>query len=69
MTTKSFGWEVNGYERLPEHMRGAAQRYIERGVPPAGFSDRRSFERAPASFCSGRRREFVGDERLGDVAL
>lgn len=25
------------YDRLPEHMRGGARRYIESGIPPGGF--------------------------------
>ncbi len=25
------------YDRLPEHMRGGARRYIERGIPPGNF--------------------------------
>jgi len=25
------------YSRLPQHMRGGMQRYIEQGIPPGGF--------------------------------
>ena len=25
------------YDRIPEHMQGAAQRYIEKGIPPGSF--------------------------------
>ncbi|KKK42946.1 hypothetical protein LCGC14_3169250, partial [marine sediment metagenome] len=25
------------YSSLPEHMQGAAKRYVEQGIPPGGF--------------------------------
>ena len=28
---------MGDYDKLPEHMRGAARRYVEEGVDPAGF--------------------------------
>lgn len=29
--------ELFNYNILPEHMQGAAQRYVEQGIPPGGF--------------------------------
>lgn len=28
---------MTDYSRLPAHMRGAAQRYVEKGIPPGSF--------------------------------
>ena len=54
-----------GYEKLPEHMRGAMQRYIEDGIEPGSFLEAVLCNDLTAAF---GRADHINRDRLFDYA-
>ena len=61
MTPKSIN-----YSRLPEHIRGGAQRYIENGIRPGDFQQAVISNKLKESFFSA---DEINQERMLDIIL